>query len=610
MSEEEKKKSSDKKTERLNNKLRIKELQFEALLDITNSINHDFSTLVVIEKFKHFVKDQLHIDKLILFSKFAKWRVLLDYGTSEEELENIDVDRDLIHINKIDSIVSVQNNALKGFDLVVPVYQGEKALAYLLLGDVSDDERSVSSIIKHLNFLQLLTNICVSAIENQRLAKEVLKQEQQRRKMIEKQNETLEVLVKERTKELEAEKEESERLLHNILPRKIANELKLNGSIEPLRYNEASVLFTDFKGFTATSSTISPQELVTELNDIFKGFDYIMEKHGVEKIKTIGDAYMAACGIPIESDNHALRIIYAAFDMITFLHERGKRSKIKWEMRVGVHSGPLVAGVVGTKKFTYDIWGDTVNTGSRMESNSEPGRINISQTTFDLIKHQFNCEYRGKLSAKGKGEIDMYFVNNEIMPERFLQARNIAENLLNQLDQKLYYHCKAHSLDVHDAVNILCLNENMADQERELARVAALFHDTGFLRQYKENEEKGCEIVKENLPSLGYSDEEINIICNMIMATKVPQNPKSKLDEIICDADLDYLGRMDFYTIGGNLHQELLEHGVDLSKKQWDEMQVKFLNIHTYFTNTSREFRNDGKQKHLDKIQYALSSSV
>jgi HD superfamily phosphodiesterase len=313
---------------------------------------------------------------------------------------------------------------------------------------------------------------------------------------------------------------------------------------------------------------------------------------------------MAACGIPIESNHHALRIIYAAFDMITFLAKRGEKAKIKWEMRVGVHSGPLVAGVVGTKKFTYDIWGDTVNTGARMESNSEPGRINISNATYLKIKDHFECEYRGKLTAKGKGEIDMYFVNTEILSARYLKAKDVALQLLDKLDSNLFYHSKQHSLDVCNAVGILCINEEIDAAKTELAKVAALFHDTGFLRQYKENEEQGCEIVKENLPQIGFNENEIEIICGMIMATKVPQQPKNKLEEIICDADLDYLGRLDFYAIGSTLHHELNANGIELSQKQWDEMQIKFLSKHEYFTATSKELRDDGKQKHLEKVRF------
>jgi len=169
-------------------------------------------------------------------------------------------------------------------------------------------------------------------------------------------------------------------------------------------------MFTDFKSFTYTTSVLPPEELVHELNDIFKNFDSLIGKYGLEKLKTIGDSYMAACGIPNELEDHAIRIVYAALDFQRMIKERNKTSPIKWEMRLGIHSGSVVAGVVGTKKFTYDIWGDTVNIASRMESSGVPGEINISGYTYMLVRDHFDCEYRGKVDTKGKGGIDMYFV--------------------------------------------------------------------------------------------------------------------------------------------------------------------------------------------------------
>jgi ligand-binding sensor domain-containing protein/class 3 adenylate cyclase len=227
---------------------------------------------------------------------------------------------------------------------------------------------------------------------------------------VKKRNEALEAMVKDRTSELEKEKNKSDELLHNILPASLVDELKVYGKVRPRRFNSVSIMFTDFKSFTYTTSVLPPEELVHELNDIFKKFDALIGKYGLEKLKTIGDSYMAACGIPSEMEDHAIRIIYAALDFQKMIKERNKTSPIKWEMRLGVHSGSVVAGVVGTKKFTYDIWGDTVNIASRMESSGEPGEINISGYTYMLIRDHFDCEYRGKVETKGKGSIDMYFV--------------------------------------------------------------------------------------------------------------------------------------------------------------------------------------------------------
>lgn len=213
------------------------------------------------------------------------------------------------------------------------------------------------------------------------------------------------------------EKQRSEELLLNILPEETAQELKEKGRAEAKHINHVTVLFTDFKGFTAMSEKLSPEELVNDLHLCFSLFDKICEKYGVEKIKTIGDAYMAAGGLPSPNQTHALDVVKAALEMAEAV-ESGKIKKIAtnlpfFEIRIGIHTGPVVAGIVGVKKFQYDIWGDTVNTASRMESSGEVGKVNISHTTYELIKNNSNFQFhnRGKIEAKGKGEMEMYFVN-------------------------------------------------------------------------------------------------------------------------------------------------------------------------------------------------------
>jgi len=224
------------------------------------------------------------------------------------------------------------------------------------------------------------------------------------------QNEQLE----EANRVIGQEKQRSDDLLHNILPHETAEELKATGQATPKRYEQVSVLFTDFKGFTSSAEKMTPEEVVSQLDTCFKAFDRIVKNHGLEKIKTIGDAYMCAGGLPVENPENAERMIQAGLEMQRFMTqwkaEREADGKTTWECRLGIHSGPVVAGVVGESKFAYDIWGDTVNTASRMESSGEVGKVNISETTYQLVKDKIKCVYRGELEAKGKGKIGMYFV--------------------------------------------------------------------------------------------------------------------------------------------------------------------------------------------------------
>ena len=238
--------------------------------------------------------------------------------------------------------------------------------------------------------------------------------ERKKKELVQQYNEELEALVKERTILLENEKEKSDNLLYNMLPKEIADEIKEKGVASPRRYEEVSVLFTDFQNFTSTAATMSAKKLVSEVNEIFEAFDNIIEKHGLEKIKTIGDAYLAVSGLPAEREDHALLCVRAAKEMQQFVDERNKSAAVKWKMRVGIHSGSLIAGVVGKKKFTYDIWGSTVILASRMEEVGQIGKINVSATTCDFLNNYYRTEYRGKISVEGQGEIDMYFVGEEI----------------------------------------------------------------------------------------------------------------------------------------------------------------------------------------------------
>lgn len=237
-----------------------------------------------------------------------------------------------------------------------------------------------------------------------------------REKSLKETQRILEQKVAERTEALAKEKEHAEELLLNILPRETAKELQEHGRATAKHYNQVTVMFTDFKGFTQFAENAKPQDLVNELHTYFKKFDEIIGKYNLEKIKTIGDAYMCAGGVPVKNSSNPIAITLAALEIRDYMNEvteaKRMRNEAILEIRIGIHTGPITAGVVGVKKFAYDIWGDAVNTASRMESSSEPGKINVSGTTHELIKKYFVTEYRGKKEAKGKGLVDMYFIES------------------------------------------------------------------------------------------------------------------------------------------------------------------------------------------------------
>jgi class 3 adenylate cyclase/streptogramin lyase len=231
-----------------------------------------------------------------------------------------------------------------------------------------------------------------------------------RTRVLVRQRAALELTVASRTSELANATRRVTDLLHNILPAPIADAMVRGERSAPARFEDATVLFTDFSGFTQTVATVPPARLVDELNTVFAAFDDIADRCGVEKIKTIGDAYMAVAGVPVPCADHAKRCVRAALLMVRFIEERNVDSSFKWGLRVGIHSGPLVAGIVGKRKYAYDVWGDAVNTASRLESTGAAGRVNISSYTYDLVREEFECEYRGRVEAKGKGALEMYFV--------------------------------------------------------------------------------------------------------------------------------------------------------------------------------------------------------
>ena len=436
----------------------------------------------------------------------------------------------------------------------------------------------------------------------------------------------LERIINERTDELIKEKDKSENLIANLLPKDTADELKTKGKATKRKYQMATVLFSDIQGFTRLAEQMNPETLIDILDSFYLHFDTVVEKYNIEKIKTIGDAYMCAGGIPEKNRTNPVEVIMAALEMQQYLKELHKKPSKKntrlWDIRIGIHTGSVIAGVVGHKKLSYDIWGDTVNIASRMESSGEAGKINISGSTYELVKDFFNCEYRGKMPVKYKGEIDMYFVKG-IRPDlqtsplglpnkkffihlQLLRLNDLDEAILKilqeKLPQNLYYHNYRHTMHVYTQVELLGRAEKISDDEMLLVRTAALLHDSGFMNSYENHEKLGCDYAKEILPDYKYSEEQISKICELIMITSRGSKPKTPIEKVICDADSDYLGRVDYKQASMDLYNELKEQKKVNSLNEWKESQAQLIKEHELYTKTAIVLRDINKKEQLKNV--------
>lgn len=448
------------------------------------------------------------------------------------------------------------------------------------------------------------------------------------------------ILQKEQIEEqkslIEAEKNKVEKLLLNILPEETAEELKSKGKASARSYRQVSIMFTDFVGFTRIAETMRPADLVAKLDAYFISFDDIVAKYNLEKIKTIGDAYMCAAGVPIRSKSNPIDTTLAALHIQRHMkHLHDTEPGEHWELRLGINTGEIIAGVVGTKRFAYDIWGNAVNVAQRMEMASEPFKVNVSGATFQEIEPYFELTYRGKIAAKNKGEVDMYYVER-IKPELSIDGlgiepnekfwkyvdlylyssinykkaeRHIMKILHEKLPENLYYHGIHHTYDVIQSAERLALMEGITDEQMFTLKSAATYHDAGFVEQYAKNEPVGIRMAEEILPKYGYTPEQVEEVAKLIRATIIPHDPKSHLEQIICDADLDYLGRDDFHPISDTLKHELRERGIIGGDRAWDELQVKFLNMHKYFTESAKKMRQAKKDKHVEDILKRLEEN-
>lgn len=439
------------------------------------------------------------------------------------------------------------------------------------------------------------------------------------------QNKELEERIKKLVKQNEklAAENESFKAHYKELPQETEKSLK---------FNMATILFADIHGLSKVIEGMESVSVMDELDEIFYEFESIAEKYKIEKIKTIGDTFMCAGGIPVKNITNPIDVVMAAMEMRNFLkkYEQDKRGSHKsiWDLKIGIHTGPVTASVSGKKKINYDIKGDTVHNASRLEALSESGSILISVMTYELVKEFFDCEYYGKLPVKYKGDLQIYRVKgikpefsvdglgiipNESFKIKFglIQFTDMQETILDKLEEELpdyvFYHNVKHTVDVVTEVELIGWAEGCSDEEILLLKTAGLFHDTGIAVSFDNHEFRGTEYAREMLPKYGYTAEQINRICSIIMATKLPPKPTNLLEEIICDSDLDYLGRSDFIPVSNTLFEELKAQNKMKDLNEWNKMQVKFISGHQYFTKTARSLREVNKQLQIERIQSLIT---
>jgi adenylate cyclase len=435
----------------------------------------------------------------------------------------------------------------------------------------------------------------------------------------------LEQIINKRTEDLIVEKEKTENLLANVLPKNTASEIMEKGKATKIKYNFVTVLFSDIQGFTKIAEEMNPEVLIDELDKFFFHFDSVVERLGIEKIKTIGDAYMCAGGIPEKNRTNPVEVILAALEMQIYMTRLKEASQVQgmkyWDIRIGIHTGTVVAGVVGHKKLSYDIWGDTVNTASRMESSGEAGKINISGTTYEFVKDFFICEHRGKMPVKYKGELDMYFVDG-IVPElrdeegkpnrkfilkmQMLKMQDIEELVVKMFDDEappnLYFHNSSLVKSVTNQTELLATAESLPEEEFVNLKLASLFLFTGYISDYDKPVEASFQLVEEILPKYAFDQSNIDEV-KALIRNSFENKQETASDNILHDAIYDYLGRVDFVKLSEKLLKEESEYGKPHDAKEWIEEQRKLLIGHEFITNNAKLLRSVSIEDQISNLQ-------
>lgn len=392
-----------------------------------------------------------------------------------------------------------------------------------------------------------------------------------------------------------------------------------------LKFKLATILFADAHGFTRISNEMDSNQLVDNLDEIFQHLEKTVTKYEIRRLKSLGDTIMCAGGIPQKNMTNPIEVVQVAIEMQYFIKDLQRTygaGKI-WNLRFGIHTGPVTAIMSGRKRIQYEVKGETVNLATRIRAFCQPGDILISGNTYELVKDLFVCEYYSRMPVKYRGDIELYAVKGiksnyslqgkGIIPNKkfsirfnLIQFTDLQELMLNKLEKELppnlHYHNVKHTIDVVTQAELIGIGEGVNDEDLLLLKTAALFHDSGHILSYDDHEHYSTHMAREILPDYFYTQGQIKIICDLIMTTQLPPKPKNKLQKIICDADLDYLGRSDMIPVSNSLYREWKELDKIGSLKEWNMLQMKFISNHQYFTRTAQSLREVNKQKQIDRI--------
>lgn len=391
------------------------------------------------------------------------------------------------------------------------------------------------------------------------------------------------------------------------------------------RHNTVTILFitiTQKNGFEIEQA----RRHSDKMEEVKIRFQQIALSHGLVNHSSIGDSFIFAGGIPRKSFAAPLQVVMAAAEMYLYIKEMN--TEAQWGFTFAIHTGSVSAKLQNKAKNTYELKGEALNIASRIAGTASEGGIYVSAPTYELVREMYKCRLHSVLPAKYESKLAVYVLeyikspfgkaDGSLEPGEGFRTRllgvqftdlqeMILEKLEKELPKHLFYHNVKHTVDVVTQAELLGYAEGLDDYQVLLLKTAALFHDSGHTVSYKDHEARGCEIAREVLPLWKYSAEEIAEVCRIIMATKLPPSPKDLMEEIICDSDLDYLGRADFVPVSNTLYEELRATNPALTLNDWNKQQVKFLSMHQYFTKTGRQLREVQKQDQIERIKTLIT---